>query len=56
MKEEQKRQEEAATFKARPNLVTHKEPFQPKLEHRAIVGKCAIIRAVIKISSKGRCS
>ncbi|XP_044206886.1 targeting protein for Xklp2 isoform X1 [Thunnus albacares] len=37
VKEEQKLQEEAATFKARPNLVTHKEPFQPKKEHRAAV-------------------
>ncbi|KAF3859963.1 hypothetical protein F7725_000218, partial [Dissostichus mawsoni] len=35
-KEEQKR-EEAAVFKARPNTVTHKEPFQPKKELRAPV-------------------
>uniref|UniRef100_A0A8C4HVL0 TPX2 microtubule nucleation factor n=1 Tax=Dicentrarchus labrax TaxID=13489 RepID=A0A8C4HVL0_DICLA len=32
VKEEQKQQEEAAIFKARPNTVTHKEPFQPKKE------------------------
>ncbi|XP_069382283.1 targeting protein for Xklp2-B-like isoform X1 [Paralichthys olivaceus] len=35
VKEEQKRQEEATTFKARPNTVTHKEPFQPKKPERA---------------------
>ncbi|KAF0036519.1 hypothetical protein F2P81_011831 [Scophthalmus maximus] len=35
VKEEQKQQEEAATFKARPNTVTHKEPFQPKKQERA---------------------
>ncbi|XP_034074377.1 LOW QUALITY PROTEIN: targeting protein for Xklp2-like [Gymnodraco acuticeps] len=35
-KEEQKR-EEAAVFKARPNTVTHKEPFQPKKGLRAPV-------------------
>uniref|UniRef100_A0A671XWY5 TPX2 microtubule nucleation factor n=1 Tax=Sparus aurata TaxID=8175 RepID=A0A671XWY5_SPAAU len=32
VKEEQKQQEEAAVFKARPNTVTLKEPFQPKKE------------------------
>ncbi|XP_054465403.1 targeting protein for Xklp2 [Anoplopoma fimbria] len=36
VKEENKR-EEAAVFKARPNTVTHKEPFQPKKEARAAV-------------------
>ncbi|TKS77015.1 Targeting protein for [Collichthys lucidus] len=35
VKEEQKQQEEAAKFKARPNTVTHKEPFQPKKESRS---------------------
>ncbi|XP_062247867.1 targeting protein for Xklp2-like isoform X2 [Platichthys flesus] len=35
VKEEQKQQEEAATFKARPNTVIHKEPFQPKKPERA---------------------
>ncbi|XP_034447302.1 targeting protein for Xklp2-like isoform X2 [Hippoglossus hippoglossus] len=35
VKEEQKQQEEAATFKARPNTVTHKEPFLPKKPERA---------------------
>ncbi|XP_012714335.1 targeting protein for Xklp2 isoform X1 [Fundulus heteroclitus] len=34
VKEEQKQQEEAAIFKARPNTVTHKEPFRPKKENR----------------------
>nr|XP_020440960.1 targeting protein for Xklp2 isoform X1 [Monopterus albus] len=38
VKEEQKQQEEAALFKARPNTVTFKEPFQPKKESRAAVG------------------
>ncbi|KAM7411011.1 hypothetical protein PAMA_021136 [Pampus argenteus] len=37
VKEEQKLQEEAATFKARPNVVAYKEPFQPKKEDRAAV-------------------
>lgn len=39
MKEEQKQQEEAALFKARPNTVASKEPFQPRKESRAPVGK-----------------
>ncbi|XP_024119627.1 targeting protein for Xklp2 [Oryzias melastigma] len=34
VKEEQKHQEEAAVFKARPNTVIHKEPFRPKKESR----------------------
>uniref|UniRef100_A0A3B4T9X9 TPX2 microtubule nucleation factor n=1 Tax=Seriola dumerili TaxID=41447 RepID=A0A3B4T9X9_SERDU len=38
VKEEQKQQEEAAIFKARPNTVTHKEPFQPKKESRSAIG------------------
>ncbi|PWA24235.1 hypothetical protein CCH79_00017898 [Gambusia affinis] len=37
VKEEQKQQEEAATFKARPNTVTQKEPFRPKKENRTSV-------------------
>lgn len=37
VKEEQKRQAEAASFKAKPNLVTHKEPFVPKKENRSIL-------------------
>ncbi|KAK0150130.1 Targeting protein for Xklp2-B [Merluccius polli] len=37
VKEEQKRQVEAATFKARPNTVIHKEPFQPKKENRSML-------------------
>ncbi|KAG7521035.1 hypothetical protein JOB18_041252 [Solea senegalensis] len=37
LKEEQKQLEEAATFRARPNTVTHKEPFQPKKGERAAV-------------------
>ena len=39
LKEEQKHQIEAATFKARPNTVTHKEPFLPKKENRTVLGK-----------------
>jgi len=39
VKEEQKHQEEAALFKARPNTVTHKEPFRPKKDSRSAVGK-----------------
>uniref|UniRef100_A0A8C7QT33 TPX2 C-terminal domain-containing protein n=1 Tax=Oncorhynchus mykiss TaxID=8022 RepID=A0A8C7QT33_ONCMY len=37
VKEEQKHQAEAATFKARPNMVTHKEPFLPKKENRSVL-------------------
>ncbi|XP_061697081.1 targeting protein for Xklp2 [Syngnathoides biaculeatus] len=37
MKEEHKKMKEVATFKARPNKVTQKEPFQPKKEERAAV-------------------
>uniref|UniRef100_A0A3Q3FJS0 TPX2 microtubule nucleation factor n=1 Tax=Labrus bergylta TaxID=56723 RepID=A0A3Q3FJS0_9LABR len=38
VKEEQKQREEAAVFKARPNTVTHKEPFQPKKDSRTVSG------------------
>lgn len=44
VKEEQKHQEEAAVFKARPNTVIHKEPFRPKKEARPAVGKDAQFR------------
>ncbi|XP_010795046.1 LOW QUALITY PROTEIN: targeting protein for Xklp2 [Notothenia coriiceps] len=44
-KEEQKR-EEAAVFKARPDTVTHKEPFQPK--------KCPRAPVVVKAFSQER--
>ncbi|XP_056096039.1 targeting protein for Xklp2 isoform X1 [Rhinichthys klamathensis goyatoka] len=37
MKEELKRQAESACFKARPNSVTHKEPFVPRKEIRSIL-------------------
>lgn len=47
MKEEQKQHEEAATFKARPNTVTHKEPFRPKKENRAAVGKTITERTLV---------
>lgn len=39
VKEEQQRQLEAATFKARPNMVIHQEPFLPKKEERSIVSE-----------------
>lgn len=42
MKEEQKQQEEAAVFKARPNTVANKEPFQPRKESRVPVGKTTV--------------
>ncbi|KAJ8412323.1 hypothetical protein AAFF_G00145900 [Aldrovandia affinis] len=41
MKEELKQQAEAATFKARPNTVIHKEPFLPKKDHRSVLGEVA---------------
>ncbi|XP_069035630.1 targeting protein for Xklp2 isoform X2 [Lepisosteus oculatus] len=34
LKEELRQQAEAASFRARPNTVTHKEPFVPKKENR----------------------
>uniref|UniRef100_A0A672K7F3 Targeting protein for Xklp2-like n=1 Tax=Sinocyclocheilus grahami TaxID=75366 RepID=A0A672K7F3_SINGR len=37
MKEELKRQAEAACFKAQPNNVSHKEPFVPTKENRSIL-------------------
>ncbi|XP_036388071.1 targeting protein for Xklp2 [Megalops cyprinoides] len=37
MKEELKQQAEAASFKARPNTITHKEPFIPKKENRSVL-------------------
>ncbi|XP_026990397.2 targeting protein for Xklp2 isoform X3 [Tachysurus fulvidraco] len=37
MKEELKQQADAASFKARPNVVVHKEPFVPKKENRSIL-------------------
>lgn len=33
-----KQQADAACFKARPNVVVHKEPFVPKRENRSILG------------------
>ncbi|XP_017294278.1 targeting protein for Xklp2 isoform X2 [Kryptolebias marmoratus] len=38
VKKEQKLQEEQMVFKARPNVVTHKEPFRPQKESRHLVG------------------
>lgn len=42
MKEEQKQLKDSTVFKAKPNIVTHKEPFQPKKESRAAVGKISL--------------
>lgn len=39
MKEEQKQLKESTMFKAKPNVVTQKEPFQPRKESRPAVGK-----------------
>ncbi|XP_064154226.1 targeting protein for Xklp2-like [Anguilla rostrata] len=36
VKDEQRQQEEATSFKARPNTVTHKEPFMPKKENNSV--------------------
>ncbi|KAM9296567.1 targeting protein for Xklp2 [Gastrophryne carolinensis] len=36
VKEELKKQKELSTFKARPNMVTHQEPFMPKKESRIL--------------------
>ncbi|XP_056468079.1 targeting protein for Xklp2 isoform X2 [Gadus chalcogrammus] len=49
VKEEQKRQVEATTFKARPNTVIHKEPFQPKKENR-----CAAVPEAFQLSTERR--
>lgn len=39
VKEEQKQFKESTVFKAKPNVVSHKEPFQPKKDSRIAVGK-----------------
>lgn len=43
MQEELKQQAEAACFKARPNVVTHKDPFLPKKENRSILENSAAV-------------
>lgn len=39
LKEDLKRQKEAACFKARPNTVMYQEPFVPKKEHKVLSGR-----------------
>lgn len=52
MKEELKRQAEAACFKARPNNVAHKEPFVPKKENRSILGMlCYVLDGFCDLST-----
>lgn len=41
LKEDMKRQKEAACFKARPNTVMYQEPFVPKKEHKMLSGRIA---------------
>uniref|UniRef100_A0A8C6TN55 TPX2 microtubule nucleation factor n=1 Tax=Neogobius melanostomus TaxID=47308 RepID=A0A8C6TN55_9GOBI len=41
IQEEKRQQEEATHFKARPNVVIHKEPFKPKKEERADMSSSA---------------
>ncbi|OWK56628.1 Targeting protein for Xklp2 [Lonchura striata] len=41
LKEDMKRQKEAACFKARPNTVMYQEPFVPKKEHKMLSGTVA---------------
>lgn len=39
LKEDMKKQKEAACFKARPNTVMYQEPFVPKKEHKMLSGR-----------------
>lgn len=39
LKEDLKRQKEAACFKARPNTVVYQEPFVPKKENKLLSGR-----------------
>lgn len=48
VKDEQKQLKESTVFKAKPNVVTHKEPFQPRKESRAAVGKSSSRDLLIK--------
>nr|XP_046221350.1 targeting protein for Xklp2-B-like isoform X5 [Oncorhynchus gorbuscha] len=56
MKEEQKHQAEAATFKARPNTAIHKEPFMPKKENRSILEDInnSVVPEVFQLSTERR--
>lgn len=39
LKEDLKKQKEAACFKARPNVVVYQEPFVPKKENKMLSGR-----------------
>ncbi|KAM9751139.1 LOW QUALITY PROTEIN: targeting protein for Xklp2 [Menidia menidia] len=54
VKEEQKQQEEAAAFKARPNTVTHKEPFRPKKETRGAVAPPSAAAEAFQLATERR--
>ncbi|XP_018557011.1 targeting protein for Xklp2 isoform X1 [Lates calcarifer] len=55
VKEEQKQQEQATVFKARPNTVTHKEPFQPKKEDHAAAGiDCSTVVEAFELATERR--
>ncbi|KAM9505894.1 targeting protein for Xklp2-A-like isoform 5-T5 [Salvelinus alpinus] len=56
MKEEQKHQAEAATFKARPNTAIHKEPFMPKKENRSVLEDInnSVVPEVFQLSTERR--
>uniref|UniRef100_A0A4W5NIJ8 TPX2 microtubule nucleation factor n=1 Tax=Hucho hucho TaxID=62062 RepID=A0A4W5NIJ8_9TELE len=56
IKEEQKHQAEAATFKARPNTAIHKEPFVPKKENRSVLEDInnSVVPEVFQLSTERR--
>lgn len=43
LKEDLKKQKEAACFKARPNVVVHQEPFVPKRENKPVSGRVTVL-------------
>lgn len=43
LKEDLKRQKEAACFKARPNVVVHQEPFVPKKDNKPVSGRVTVL-------------
>lgn len=45
MKEEQRQLKESTVFRAKPSVVTHKEPFQPRRESRAALGEASVAGA-----------
>ncbi|XP_029579229.1 targeting protein for Xklp2 isoform X2 [Salmo trutta] len=55
MKEEQKHQAEAATFKARPNTAIHKEPFMPKKDNRSVLDiNNSVVPEVFQLATERR--